>query len=191
MAGEIIRKGDPTSHGGVVLEGSLTDICMGKPIAYIGHKVQCPQCKGTFPIIEGVLTTTFYGKGVALAGMKTACGAVLVATQFTDIVEQGSGAAAGAAATAAAKSTAAVSAAAALAAGEAGAAPNSPPEAEVFDEQFAFVDEDKQPLGEIPYTVKLPSGEFFHGVTDPEGRTERFATDGAQELEIYIGHHSS
>ena len=87
MAGEIIRKGDPTSHGGVVLEGSLTDICMGQPIAYIGHKVQCPQCKGAFPIIEGVLTTTFYGKGVALAGMKTACGAVLVATQFTDTVE--------------------------------------------------------------------------------------------------------
>ena len=32
---------------------------------------------------------TFYGKGVALAGMKTACGARLIATQFTDIVEIG------------------------------------------------------------------------------------------------------
>lgn len=70
MAGEIIRKGDPTDHGGKVLEGSLTDICHGKPIAYTGHKVFCPRCKGTFPIIEGVLTTTFYGKGVAIAGMK-------------------------------------------------------------------------------------------------------------------------
>jgi uncharacterized Zn-binding protein involved in type VI secretion len=87
MAGEIIRMGDKTSHGGVVLEGSQTDICMGKPIAYIGHKTQCPQCKGTFPIVEGVMTTTLYGKGVAVAGMKTACGAVLVPTQFTDIVE--------------------------------------------------------------------------------------------------------
>jgi uncharacterized Zn-binding protein involved in type VI secretion len=193
MAGEIIRKGDPTSHGGVVLEGSLSDICMGKPIAYIGHKVQCPKCKGVFPIIEGVFTTTFYGKGVALAGMKTACGAVLVATQFTDIVEQGGGGGASsvaAASTAAARSTAVASTAASLAAGVADAAPNSQPEAEVFDEQYAFVDE-KQPLGEIPYTVKLPSGEFFHGVTDPEGRTERFVTDGAQQLEIYIGHHSS
>lgn len=87
MSGEIIRKGDPTSHGGTVLEGSMTDICMGQPIAYINHNVYCPLCKGTFPIVEGILTTTFYGKGVAVAGMKTACGAVLIATQFTDTVE--------------------------------------------------------------------------------------------------------
>ena len=45
-----------------------------------------------YPIIEGVLTTTFYGKGVAVAGMKTACGAVLLAGQSTDIVEWSSGA---------------------------------------------------------------------------------------------------
>ena len=91
MAGEIIRKGDPTSHGGTVLEGSLTDICHGKPIAYIGHKVHCPKCRGDFPIVEGVVTTTFYGKGVAIAGMKTSCGASLIATQFTDIVVYGGG----------------------------------------------------------------------------------------------------
>jgi len=92
MAGEIIRMGDKTSRGGTVLEGSPTDICMGKPIAFIGHQTQCPKCKGTFPIIEGVLTTTFYGKGVAVAGMKTACGAVPLAGQSTDIVEWSSGA---------------------------------------------------------------------------------------------------
>ena len=91
MAGEIIRKGDPTSHGGTVLEGSLTDICHGQPISYIGHKVYCPKCRGDFPIVEGVVTTTFYGKGVAIAGMKTSCGASLIPTQFTDIVEYGGG----------------------------------------------------------------------------------------------------
>lgn len=97
MSGEIIRKGDPTSHGGTVLEGSLHDICHGKPIAYIGHKVHCPKCGGDFPIIEGVLTTTFYGQGVAIAGMKTSCGATLIPTQATDVVEYSGGAAAGAA----------------------------------------------------------------------------------------------
>lgn len=91
MSGEIIRKGDSTSHGGTVLEGSPVDICHGKPIAYIGHMVSCPKCKGNFPIIEGVVVTTFYGKGVAIAGMKTACGALLIPTQFTDIVEYGAG----------------------------------------------------------------------------------------------------
>jgi uncharacterized Zn-binding protein involved in type VI secretion len=186
MAGEIIRKGDPTNHGGVVLEGSLTDICMGKPIAYIGHKVKCPQCKGTYPIIEGVLTTTLYGKGVAVAGMKTACGAVLVATQFTDTVEWSSGAAG-----AAPEAAAASAAPAALAAGKAATATSEAPAAKVFDEQYTFEDENKQALYDMPYTVKLPSGEFFHGVTDLEGRTKRFATDGAQQLEVYLGHHSS
>jgi uncharacterized Zn-binding protein involved in type VI secretion len=97
MAGEIIRMGDPTTHGGKVIEGSPVDICHGKPIAYVGHKTYCPQCKGNFPIIDGAATTTFYGKGVALAGMKTACGAALIATQFTDIVETGGGSRLGAA----------------------------------------------------------------------------------------------
>jgi uncharacterized Zn-binding protein involved in type VI secretion len=94
MAGEIIRLGDKTSHNGTVIEGSQADICMGKPIAYLGHKVYCPKCRGTFPIVEGAMTTTFYGKGVALAGMKTACGATLIASQFTDTVEWGRGSAA-------------------------------------------------------------------------------------------------
>lgn len=91
MAGEIIRLGDPTSHGGKVIEGSPADICDGKPIAFIGHQTFCPQCKGTFPIIDGAPTTTFYGKGVALAGMKTACGAVLIATQLTAVVQVAGG----------------------------------------------------------------------------------------------------
>lgn len=91
MAGEIIRQGDRTSHGGTVLEGSPFDICMGKPIAFIGHKVICPKCKGIFSIAEGVSTTTFYGKGIAIAGMKTSCGATLIASQFTDTVSWSTG----------------------------------------------------------------------------------------------------
>ena len=94
MSGEIIRKGDSTSHGGTVVEGSLTDISHGKPIAYIGRKVFCPKCSGMFPIIEGVMVMIFYGKGVAVAGMKTSCGATLIPTQFTDTVEIGAGIAA-------------------------------------------------------------------------------------------------
>ena len=180
MAGEIIRKGDPTSHGGVVLEGSLTDICMGQPIAYIGHKVQCPQCKGAFPIIEGVLTTTFYGKGVALAGMKTACGAVLVATQFTDTVEWSSGASGAAASTRAAVQSAAAARA---------KAGGTVAETKSFDEQFVLLDDAKRALVEFPYTVRLHSGELIRGFTDLEGRTERFVTDAAQSIEFHLGHH--
>lgn len=88
MADEIIRLGDKTSHGGIVVEGSQSAICMGKPISFMGDKTFCPQCKGGFPIVEGVMSTTFYGRGVAIAGMKTACGAVLIASQLTDRVHQ-------------------------------------------------------------------------------------------------------
>ena len=49
---DIIRLGDATSHGGVVLEAfSQTDL-NGKPIAGVGHNVSCPLCKGIFPIAE-------------------------------------------------------------------------------------------------------------------------------------------
>ena len=91
MAGEIIRLGDSTSHGGKVLEGSQTNLCYDKPIAYIGHKVSCPKCSGTPTIVEGVQTSTIYGKGVALAGMKTSCGATLIASQFTAVIVPGGG----------------------------------------------------------------------------------------------------
>lgn len=76
-----------------MLEGSQADICMGKPIAFVGHMTYCPKCKGNFPIIDGVMTTTFYGRGVAVDGMKTACGAVLIASQFTDVVQWSTGSA--------------------------------------------------------------------------------------------------
>lgn len=91
MSGEIIRMGDHTSHGGTVLEGSPTSICLGKPIALVGHNTQCPKCRGIYPIIEGVLTATLLGKSVAIAGMKTACGATLIPSQFTAIVTVGAG----------------------------------------------------------------------------------------------------
>lgn len=181
MSGEIIRKGDPTSHGGVVLEGSLTDICMGQPIAYMGHKVHCPQCKGTYPIVEGVLTTTFYGNGVAVAGMKTACGAVLIATQFTDTVEWSSGGAgAGSSAVAqAARTPGAASGAASVVA-------NYP--ADSPDEQVRVVDHKTgEPIPELAYYIEAPDGSTYTGHTDADGLCERVATYQPEELSVWLG----
>ncbi|OZY30489.1 PAAR domain-containing protein [Pseudomonas lundensis] len=77
---DIIRLGDTTTHGGVVLEAfSRTDL-NGKPIAGVGHNVSCPLCKGIFPIVEGSATDSVDGIAVALDGMKTACGAALIAS---------------------------------------------------------------------------------------------------------------
>ncbi|WP_082565768.1 PAAR domain-containing protein [Duganella sp. Root1480D1] len=198
MAGEIIRLGDRTSHDGTVLEGSQTDICLGKPIAYIGHKVHCPKCKGDYPIVEGVPTTTFFGKGVALAGMKTSCGAVLIASQFTDTVEWGGGGTSGAAkATAKPSDPPSEKAASGIAplAAPLGGGQSSPPLAadngkneSLYDEQFLLKDGDDVILADMPYTVKLPSGELIHGISDTEGRTGRYRTGDAQYIEICLGH---
>ena len=77
---DIIRLGDSTTHGGVVLEAFYQTDLNGKPIAGVGHNVSCPLCKGFFPIAEGTATYSVEGIGVELDGMKTACGAALIAS---------------------------------------------------------------------------------------------------------------
>lgn len=191
MSGEIIRLGDPTSHGGTVLEGSPSDICHGKPIAYVGHQTSCPRCRGTYPIIEGALTTTFYGKGVALAGMKTACGATLLATQFSDTVEYGHGSA----------SDTAVSTdlAAALLPSEKGpsesiqkrqagissqAVSGGP-----FDLFFLVQDETGEILAGVPYKIFLEDGSELIGITDYAGHSGKVSADYAQEATIEVPYY--
>src|SRR5437899_2968626 len=82
----IIRKGDPTSHGGIVLEGHPTATIEGISIAGFGHMTHCPKCDGTFPIAEGVHNHTIYGIPTAVEGMRTGCGAYLIATQHTNTI---------------------------------------------------------------------------------------------------------
>jgi uncharacterized Zn-binding protein involved in type VI secretion len=200
MAGEIIRLGDTTSHNGTVVEGSQTDICMGKPIAYLGHKVHCPKCKGDFPIIEGVPTTTFFGKGVALAGMKTSCGAMLIASQFTDTVEWGGGASfnssneASLASKRPSDETKAARPITSLSPGHQSTISQSvedTDDAALYDEQFQLKDDDDLILAGVPYTLLLASGQRIRGVTDEEGRTERYRTQGAEYIEVCLGHIDS
>ncbi|HSC80330.1 MAG TPA: PAAR domain-containing protein [Chitinolyticbacter sp.] len=77
----VVRLGDPTSHGGVVVSASPTTVVMGKPVARQGDKVVCPvtgHAVGT--IVEGDPDWLVDGKPVALDGHKTSCGASLIAT---------------------------------------------------------------------------------------------------------------
>lgn len=184
---EIIRLGDPTSHGGKVIEGSASDICHGKPIAYLGHKVYCPKCKGTFSIIEGALTTSFYGKGVALAGMKTSCGATLIATQFTDVVEWGGGAAEGGADMVLAPDRAdREKSASKLAALQAN--PQTPDldseSNNAFDEQAVLL---ASTIDGLPYLIETPDGRQFTGRATAEGKLPRIDTENAEEYTVYWG----
>lgn len=87
----IIRVGDKTTHGGTVLEGFSSYDIDGRAAAGLGHKVDCPKCKGVFPIIEGVPSFAIGDSLVALEGMKTACGAALIASQGFVRVDPGPG----------------------------------------------------------------------------------------------------
>lgn len=81
MARAIVRLGDKTTHGGVVITASPVHTLRGMGIARIGDKVTCPlPGHGTNEIVEGCPVFRIDGRSVALQGHKTACGCSLIAS---------------------------------------------------------------------------------------------------------------
>lgn len=78
----VIRLGDPTSHGGQVIESGASHITVGgKPVALIGDKCVCPiYGHQNCVIVSGNNHHTVNGKAVAYDGDKTSCGATLMST---------------------------------------------------------------------------------------------------------------
>lgn len=70
---KVIQKGDTTSTGGIVLEGS-SFASQGAAIATVGMKVFCPACKKTGSIAEGANYSQIAGKAIALEGHRVSCG---------------------------------------------------------------------------------------------------------------------
>ncbi|MFD4836424.1 PAAR domain-containing protein [Achromobacter sp. NPDC058515] len=87
----IIRVGDGTSHGGIVVQSFPFYTVNGRQAAGVGHMATCPTCEGAFPIVEGVSNFTVDGVSVAVEGMKTACGATLIASQQIAVIDPGPG----------------------------------------------------------------------------------------------------
>jgi uncharacterized Zn-binding protein involved in type VI secretion len=82
---DVIRLGDPTSHGGKVVNVSATHFTVdGIAVARVGDDCTCP-IKGhdNCTIAEGDLRHVIDGIAVAYAGHKTSCGATLVSTTTT------------------------------------------------------------------------------------------------------------
>lgn len=77
----VIRLGDPTSHGGVVVSAESNFIMFGKPVALVGDVCTCP-IKGHdhCVIMEGDPLWTFNGRGVALDGALLSCGGFAMST---------------------------------------------------------------------------------------------------------------
>lgn len=60
-----------------------------------------------------------------------------------------------------------------------------------YDQQFTVTDAAGKALAKTWYTVRMPSGDLLHGVTDSSGKTARYKTDSAQRLALYLGHREN
>ena len=78
----VIRLGDPTSHGGKVTSVAATHVTVdGIPVACVGDACSCPVAgHDGCTIAEGDPDHLVDGVAVAYDGHKTTCGAALVAT---------------------------------------------------------------------------------------------------------------
>lgn len=167
----LIRLGDKTTAGGVVIHGEDGATNDGTPLAYHGAQIYCPVCKTTgFLCNNGPHTPmTFDGKRqIGLEGDLCICKCNppprLIASRqdmsmsFT------------------ADELAAM-----------GYKPNGAPM--VFDEQFVLVHHRTgRPLEGVRYWITKASGKVTSGVTDTQGRTQRITTDRAERLSLEIEH---
>lgn len=77
----VIRLGDPTTHGGRVLSAATHYMAFGKPVARVGDICACPiPGHQVCVIVEGDASWSIDGRAVAIDGCKTSCGARLIAT---------------------------------------------------------------------------------------------------------------
>lgn len=78
----VIRVGDPTSHGGKVVSSSVGHFTVsGKPVVVVGDKCICPvNGHQGCTVASGNASHTINGKAVAYDGDKTSCGATLIST---------------------------------------------------------------------------------------------------------------
>lgn len=78
----VIRLGDPTSHGGKVTSTSAAHITVdGVPVVLVGDKCSCPVTgHDGCTIASGNANHTVDGVPVAYDGDETSCGAKLIST---------------------------------------------------------------------------------------------------------------
>jgi uncharacterized Zn-binding protein involved in type VI secretion len=74
----VIRLGDKTDHGGVVIKASSGTIVMGRAAALADDMTHCPKCKGNFAIKPDRAGAKHKGRSYAYHDDATECGAKLI-----------------------------------------------------------------------------------------------------------------
>jgi uncharacterized Zn-binding protein involved in type VI secretion len=169
-----VRHGDPTTTKGLVLAYTSTMYDNGKQLAIQGDKATCGNCKGSFDIAATGKSIIEQGRFVVLDGDLVMCACqenrVIVGSSPGVFIETAVG------------ST--------LSSTGEHAASSSSMSPGAYDERIKLTDATGNPLANMYYTVKLPSGETRHGVTDARGCTSRYSTDGVGNLQVYLGHRN-
>lgn len=177
----LIRLGDKTTAGGVVTEGDSTSMHHGIPLAYHGAEIYCHACKSVGHIVNvpPFRPMTILGKQVALENDICICECdpppTLIATQHDSSMSF---------------EPREIATGSLYSGGSATVGSVVPADVrEAFDEQFLLRDSRGNPLKDIHYTIRLPSGELRHGITDAHGCTGRYQTGGKQKVSVHLGHN--
>ncbi|WP_294613268.1 PAAR domain-containing protein [uncultured Gilliamella sp.] len=81
MGRNVVRLGDPTTHGGNVISTSSTTTVEGKLVALIGDLVSCPKKgHGVNKIIEASQTCFSDNKAVVIDQCLCECGCQVIST---------------------------------------------------------------------------------------------------------------
>jgi uncharacterized Zn-binding protein involved in type VI secretion len=166
MLRKIILVGDPPSTGGAALphDGAYITGVDGRPAALIGGKVSCNACQTTGVIFKagGPYRKRNNGQEIALEGDRVRCkcevNPTMVSAAGYDWLPQVDDQIEGRG------------------------------EYVYHSRQFQLKDANGSPMPATYYTAKLPDNEPRHGITDDEGMTELYETDGPKRIEIHIGH---
>jgi hypothetical protein len=181
-----VVEGDPldSGGGGCVVTGKdnctiTDDNGRSRRVAYIGHEAWCDKCKSAGKIVPGVFPVSVrrphsgeLGQDMALGGDHVLCKCtphprvISVYGQCCRLIDQGS----------------------VGFTGVARSEENGSAFTGHYDEQVVLKGMHGQPLAETYYSIRLPSGELKHGVTDSQGRTARYQTDHARNISIHLGH---
>ncbi|WP_084087662.1 PAAR domain-containing protein [Aerolutibacter daejeonensis] len=176
MSKPFIVLGDKTDHGGTVVAVSSQTFIDGKPVARLGDKVVCPQCKGTFPVAAGDPTLIIDGQPVARHGDKTACGATLLSGQARVFVDAGGSS----------PSSVRGGSGATGSPGLLRTAPTVAPDGE-YDEAFVLQSElTGVPLANRRYRIIREGGSIETGVTDDNGRTHVVRTERPERVDVQL-----
>ncbi|CAM2163652.1 PAAR motif-containing protein [Paraburkholderia sacchari] len=166
----IVRHGDETTTRGKVIALTATIHDDGRKIALYGDQATCGNCKGLWNIVGTGEGMGEKGRVAVINGDHVLCpcgkNRVIASPTAGMFIHLDKGAA-----STTARGTS-----------------NGSDELLNYDEQFTLRDAKGRALANTFYTVRFPTGELVHGVTDATGSTGRYATDGAYRIAVYLGH---